>query len=145
MKMRLNVIMSAERAARTPGQDLANVQATNKLHGALYDRGMNFSPARGCYKGVEERAVVVAVGDSDDYDWLLEHAFTQLGQEAVLTVDPEDGYARMHYKDGRVERAGFMRQATEFEARQRDGWTRTPNPGTLPPWTYFVIDNPRVN
>jgi hypothetical protein len=123
MKMKVNLIMSAELRARTPAQDRENVARTNELHRQLNARGITFVPALGSYKGVEERSVCALVYDSDDYDWLLQLA-ARYGQESVLVVDL-NRVARLVYMAGGVERIGMMERVPEHVARERDGWTRT--------------------
>lgn len=140
MKMHVNVILSAEHAARTPADDVANAKRTNALHAALHERGIAFLPARGCYKGVEERAVVTLIEDSDDYEWLLEHAFTECHQESVLVLD-DNMIARLHYANGAVERLGVMEKVPEWIARSKDGWTRVPRPlDVLAPHDYWIVN-----
>jgi hypothetical protein len=120
----MQVIFSAERPARTPAQDLENAKRSTALQLWLSEMGYEYTPARGCYKGVEERSVVVLVDNDSDFDELLFHAFDMLGQESVLLLDPTDGSAALRYDDGRVEPIGYFHQVPEHVARARDGWTR---------------------
>jgi hypothetical protein len=139
MQMKVNVVMSAERPARTPAQDAENARRTNELHLALHERDIVFVPARGSYKGTEERSVVAANDDSDDYDWLLELAWS-FDQESVLVVDA-NYVARLVYAEGGIERAGMMVKVNERIARSKPGWTRISNGSPITPdFAYWTID-----
>jgi len=136
------VIFSAERTARTPVQDVANAKRSTALLLWLSEHGYAFVPARGAYKGVEERSVVVLVNDAEAFDVLLFHVFDLLGQESVLLLDPVDGAASLRYADGRVEPIGYFHEAPEHVARSRDGWTRVVNgAGSLTTCTYYIVSD----
>lgn len=122
--MDMQVIFSAERVARTPSQDMDNAKRSTALQLWLSENGYAYVPARGAYKGVEERSVVVRVDDDGAYDALLFHAFELLGQESVLLLDPASGAARLRFGDGREQALGYMHSVPEHVARARDGWTR---------------------
>lgn len=142
MQMKLNVILSAHRPSRTPAQDVENARRANALQLWLHEHGLNFTAARGAYKGVEERSVVVQVTNDGDYDELLDHAFAELQQESVLVVNPVDGAARLHFENGDVKSIGYMHEAPEHVARARDAWTRVvygAGPSTAVQW--FVVSD----
>ena len=146
MKMRVNVILSAEKPARTPAQDRANVQRTNQLHQLLHAYGITFVPALGCYKGVEERSVVTYIDNSDDYELVLDMAWNYQ-QESVLVVD-RNHVARLVFAKGGIKRVGMMERVSEIVARSREGWTRTrasdaPDAG-FTWWTVNHEATPRV-
>jgi hypothetical protein len=135
---KVNVILSAEKPARTPAQDNANIARTNALHLELHARDIHFVPARGFYKGAEERSVVALIDDLDDFVWLSDLAFGTLGQESVLVVDA-NLVAVLYFADGRIERLGVMTRVNEFEARRQDAWTRVRRPMDVSePFDYYV-------
>lgn len=140
MKMNVSIVMSAELASRTPAGDAENMRRTAELHLALHERDLTFVPARGFYKGSEERSVVVLIDDSDDYDFVLALAFERFEQESVLVVDA-NYVARFVYAKGGIERAGMMVKVDERIARSREGWTRiglgTP---AAPQFDWWVLE-----
>lgn len=120
----INVILSAQLADASN-----NADRDAMLKEVLEERGIDFIPARGSYKGVEEQSIVTVIYFNDDLAFVKTVAFRVFGQESVLVIEP-DLRAVLHYNDGRMEPIGYMHRIDdESEARKHDGWTRVRYPG----------------
>jgi hypothetical protein len=140
--MTMYIIMSAERPARTPAQDRDNAFRTNCLHRTLFDRGIDFTPARGSYKGDQERCVVIALegATQGDAEFVRHLAFSVFQQESILVVGGDSMCATLVYSGETSEPLGVMTKVAMEDALRCDAWTRVRNASGFDYWV--ALDSP---
>lgn len=113
------VVLSAERHFYTREQ---NSLRTDTLRAELQSAGLQFTEARGRYKGDDEASFAVSCPTDEAYAATLRLA-AGYAQESILRVD-EAGVATLIYLgDGSYRRVGRWREVTEERATAEEGYT----------------------
>jgi hypothetical protein len=114
------VILSAEKAEHTPE---VNKQRTKSLKGCLQDCNISFNEAIGVFEhGAPEASLVAIVNDDAEYQAVIDFAFKNFDQDAVLHQDAnQEGY--LVYPDGKLERLGRLREVSKKVALEKGSYT----------------------
>jgi hypothetical protein len=83
------IILSAELESATHS---GNRQRTETLKGMLEDLNLEFAEAIGYWKGTEEDSFVVRVNDQAEYETVMNFAFKNFHQDAILHQEDGEAY-----------------------------------------------------
>jgi hypothetical protein len=90
----------------------------------------------GSYKGVMEQSFIMS---RDDFDLVVRGTKWVENQESILHIEDGHGgvvYGALEYlATGTTEHLGVVREASQVEAMQHDGWTYRPDLNK-----YFIVE-----